>query len=128
MSNLKNAILIVDDLPSIRAVVANIVRDLGFEPVEAGNGLEALERVKEMTGQGTPPRLITLDLNMPVMDGITFIKEVRRNDRKTPILMLTTETDPDKRREGKQAGANAWITKPIDLERFAALIRRFTAS
>lgn len=120
----QETILVVDDTASIRVLVGMIVKKMGFRIVEAGNGLEGLTALREMGKQNRPPSLIVTDLYMPHMDGVTFIQEIRKGDKTTPILMLTTESYPEKRQEGKAAGANAWVVKPIESEHFATLVRR----
>ncbi|MBF0285442.1 MAG: response regulator [Magnetococcales bacterium] len=118
-------VLVVDDQTSVRAVVANIVRDCGLIPREAGDGIQALSMLADLKRQGVTVQLVVTDLYMPGMDGIALIREIRQADKRTPIVMLTTESDPDKRNEGRQAGANAWVVKPLNPERFAEVLRRF---
>jgi two-component system, chemotaxis family, chemotaxis protein CheY len=103
-------ILLVDDSASVRTVAGIALREAGYEVIDAANGKEALsvlnaERV----------HLIISDVNMPVMDGITFLKEVKRHPtcKFTPVIMLTTEAGEDKKQEGRAAGAKAWIVKPF---------------
>ncbi|MBF0610985.1 MAG: response regulator [Magnetococcales bacterium] len=122
----QGTILVVDDTSSIRVLVGMIVRKMGFQTMEAGNGLEGMARLKELQARRQTPVLVVTDLYMPQMDGVTFIREIRKTDKTTPILMLTTESYPEKRQEGKAAGANAWMVKPIESERFATLVRRLT--
>ena len=101
--------LIVDDSFSVRQMLAFTLKDAGFDVVEGGNGQEGLNAL-----QASKVDLIITDLNMPVMDGITFIREARKSAAKfTPILMLTTETQASKKQEGKAAGATGWLTKPF---------------
>ncbi|MEO5367590.1 MAG: response regulator [Magnetococcus sp. WYHC-3] len=121
-------ILTVDDTPSVRGLVGKLVAKLGFDIAEAGDGVEGLGRLAALKSAGTAPRLIISDLNMPNMDGITFIREVRKKDPSTPILMLTTIDAEDKKREGKQAGANGWLTKPISPTPFLETIRKMTGA
>jgi two-component system chemotaxis response regulator CheY len=103
-------ILLVDDSASVRTVAGIALRGAGYEVVEAANGQEGLGRLN-----GDKINLIISDVNMPVMDGITFLKEVKRhpNYRFTPVIMLTTEAGEDKKQEGRAAGAKAWIVKPF---------------
>ena len=104
-------ILIVDDSSMMRQMVGFSLREAGFVVAEAENGQEALNLL-----DGQCPDLILTDLNMPVMDGITFIRRVRTAPATAyiPILMLTTESQAEKRLAGKQAGATGWIVKPFD--------------
>ena len=103
-------ILIVDDSPSMRTVAGIALRGAGYEVLEAGNGQEGLARL-----DGERVHLIISDVNMPVMDGIEFLKEVKRHPqyRFTPVIMLTTEASEDKKAAGRAAGAKAWIVKPF---------------
>jgi two-component system chemotaxis response regulator CheY len=103
-------ILIVDDSSSMRTVAGIALRGAGYEVLEAGNGQEGLAKL-----DGERVHLIISDVNMPVMDGIEFLKEVKRlaNYRFTPVIMLTTEAGEDKKAAGRAAGAKAWIVKPF---------------
>jgi two-component system, chemotaxis family, chemotaxis protein CheY len=103
-------ILIVDDSSSVRTVARMALREKGYEVLEAANGQEALAKL-----DGERCNLIISDVNMPVMDGITLLKEIKRhpNYKFTPVIMLTTEAGEDKKQEGRAAGAKAWITKPF---------------
>ena len=103
-------ILIVDDSVSIRQVVGIALRGAGYDVIDACDGKDALSK---MTGQKI--HLIISDINMPNMDGITFLKEVKKNPRYkfTPVIMLTTEAGQDKMAEGRAAGAKAWVVKPF---------------
>jgi two-component system chemotaxis response regulator CheY len=103
-------ILLVDDSASVRTVAGIALRGAGYEVVEASNGQEGLERLS-----GDKVHLIISDVNMPVLDGIAFLKEVKKhpNYKFTPVIMLTTEAGEDKKQEGRAAGAKAWITKPF---------------
>jgi two-component system chemotaxis response regulator CheY len=113
--------LIVDDSISVRQMVAYTLSQAGFTVLEAGNGEEGL-RVLD----GRRIDVIITDLNMPVMDGIAFIRAVRARaaTRFTPVLMLTTESQATKKAEGKSAGATGWIVKPFQPDRLLDTIRR----
>ncbi|MBF0283080.1 MAG: response regulator [Magnetococcales bacterium] len=119
-------ILTVDDTPSVRSLVGKLVAKLGFDIAEAGNGQEGLTQLGALKTSGTPPKLIISDLNMPEMDGIAFIKAVRAFDQKTPILMLTTIESEEKKTEGKQAGANGWLVKPISPAPFLETVKKIS--
>ena len=114
-------ILAVDDSASMRQMVTLTLKDAGYDVVEASNGQEALQAAK--IGKFD---LVLSDVNMPVMDGITLIKELRAlgNVKFTPILMLTTEAGADKKAEGKQAGATGWIVKPFNPEKLLATVKK----
>jgi len=107
---MSKTILIVDDSASVRSVVGIALKGAGYEVIEACDGKDALSK---LTGQKI--HLIVSDVNMPNMDGITLVKEVRKlaSYRFTPICMLTTEAEKSKMAEGKAAGAKAWIVKPF---------------
>ncbi|HZU27135.1 MAG TPA: response regulator [Bryobacteraceae bacterium] len=113
--------LIVDDSVSLRQMLAYTLSQAGFTVLEAGNGEEGL-RVLD----GRRVDLIITDLNMPVMDGIAFIRALRGRTatRFTPVLMLTTESQPAKKAEGKSAGATGWIVKPFRPDQLLDTIRR----
>ncbi|WP_233233830.1 response regulator [Bordetella sp. LUAb4] len=103
-------ILIVDDSASVRQVVGIALRGAGYDVIEGRDGQDALTK---LTGQKV--HLIISDVNMPNMDGITFLKSVKQLPayRFTPVIMLTTESQEEKKREGQQAGAKAWVVKPF---------------
>src|SRR5579863_4362278 len=103
-------ILIVDDSSSVRTVASLALRGAGYEIIEAANGQEGLARLN-----GDKIHLIISDVNMPILDGIGFLKQVKAHPgyRFTPVIMLTTEAGEDKKQEGRAAGAKAWITKPF---------------
>lgn len=104
-------ILLVDDSESVRQVARIALRGAGYDVLEACDGTDALSKLT-----GDKVHLIVSDVNMPKMDGITFLKEVKRhpNYKFTPVIMLTTEAGQDKKEEGKAAGAKAWIVKPFN--------------
>jgi len=112
-------VLIVDDSPTMRQMVSFTLREANFDVLEAENGQDALKKV-----EGQKFDLILTDLNMPVMDGITFIRNARglATTKYTPILMLTTESQAEKKSEGKAAGATGWIVKPFDPPKLLAVI------
>ena len=103
-------ILIVDDSESVRMIARIALREQGYEVVEAGNGVEALKQL-----DAERVNLVISDVNMPEMDGITLLKQIKASAKHkfTPIIMLTTEAGQDKKDEGRAAGAKAWITKPF---------------
>ncbi|MFP8780276.1 response regulator [Hydrogenophaga sp. RWCD_12] len=105
-------ILIVDDSSSLRMVVRLALTRAGYEVLEAGDGKEGLAQL-EKAGK---VHLIVSDVNMPIMDGIAFVTEVKKHPRHkfTPVVMLTTEGQDAKKEQGKAAGAKAWICKPFN--------------
>jgi len=104
-------ILIVDDSSSLRQVVNLALSRAGYEVIEATDGQDALTKL-----DGRKINLIVSDVNMPRMDGITFVTQVKQNPRYkfTPIIMLTTEGQDAKKEQGRAAGAKAWIVKPFN--------------
>jgi len=112
-------ILIVDDSPTMRQMVTFTLREASFDVLEAENGQDALKKI-----EGQKFDLILTDLNMPIMDGITFIRNARGlpATKYVPILMLTTESQAEKKSEGKAAGATGWIVKPFDPPKLLAVI------
>lgn len=116
----KNA-LIVDDSATMREMVSYTLKQAGFEPLTGKNGQEGLDQLN-----GAQVDLIITDLNMPVMDGLAFIKAVREKDdyKFTPILMLTTESQADMKAQGKAAGATGWLVKPFNPEMLLQVIAK----
>ena len=103
-------IMIVDDSASVRQVVGIALKGAGYDVIDACDGRDALAK---LTGQKV--HLIISDVNMPNMDGITFVKEIKKhpNYKFTPVMMLTTESQAAKKAEGQAAGAKAWVVKPF---------------
>lgn len=114
-------ILAVDDSVSLRKLVASALIQSGHEVTEASNGAEALGIAKHRQFD-----LVISDLNMPGMDGLSFVRELRTlgSYRGTPVLILTTEMDPNKKKAAKEAGATGWIVKPFDPVQLLATIRK----
>ncbi len=114
-------IMIVDDSGSVRTVVGITLRGAGFQVLEACDGRDAL---RKLTGQKV--HLIISDVNMPNLDGIGFVKEVKQRPeyRFTPIVMLTTESQEEKKREGQAAGAKAWIVKPFQPDQLLGVVNK----
>lgn len=114
-------ILAVDDSVSIRKSISFILGQENFEVVEAENGADGLEKAK-----GDKFGLIITDINMPIMDGIQFIKELRNTveHKFTPIIVLTTENQDSKMQEGKAAGATGWIVKPFSSDKLIAVVKK----
>ena len=113
-------IMTVDDSASIRQMVGMTLKSAGFEVIEACDGQDALSKLK-----GDVHMIIT-DLNMPNMDGVTLIKNVRAGTthKFIPIVMLTTESQAGKKQEGKAAGATGWIVKPFNPEQLLAVVNK----
>lgn len=103
-------VLIVDDSASIRQVVSITLNGAGYDVIEGNDGKDALTKL-----DGRKVHLIISDVNMPNMDGITFLKNVKQLPayKFTPVIMLTTEAGEAKKEEGRAAGAKAWVVKPF---------------
>jgi two-component system chemotaxis response regulator CheY len=114
--------LIVDDSASMRQLVSFTVKDAGYDVITAENGKDALAKAT-----GSRIDMVITDLNMPEMDGITFIRQLRgMPDYKfVPIVMLTTEAQEAKKQEGRAAGASGWIVKPFSPEKLMDVVRKF---
>ena len=118
-------IVVIDDSPTVRTSVEFAIKELGYPIEHAENGVDALQKVKAIKDKGEDTALLICDINMPQMDGITFIKEFRKNDKFTPIVVLTTESEDEKIKEGKEAGAAGWIVKPFQPADLVSIIERF---
>lgn len=114
-------ILIVDDSATIRQVVGMTLKGAGYEVMEASDGKDALKKL-----DGKKINLIISDVNMPNMDGITFVKEAKKlaSYKFTPIIMLTSESQDSKKQEGQAAGAKAWVVKPFQPEQMLAAVAK----
>jgi len=114
-------ILAVDDSASMRQMVSFTLSGAGYDVTDACDGQQALDAAKKQQFD-----VVVSDVNMPVMDGITLIRELRKlpQYKNTPLLMLTTESSGNKKMEGKQAGATGWIVKPFNPDQLLKTIRR----
>jgi two-component system chemotaxis response regulator CheY len=106
-------IMIVDDSASLRQVVGIALKGAGYDVLEGCDGADALSKLK-----GQKIHLIISDVNMPRMDGISFVGAVKQMPayKFTPVIMLTTESAEERKREGQAAGARAWMVKPFKPE------------
>ena len=111
----------VDDSASVRQMVAFTLKQAGFDVLEACDGQDALNRMA-----GAAVHMVITDLNMPRLDGIGLIKGVRAQPayKFIPIVMLTTESQIEKKQEGKEAGATGWIVKPFKPDQLLAVVRK----
>lgn len=114
-------IMIIDDSPSIRQVVSMSLTKAGYEVLEAEDGQDALNKLENQK-----VNLIICDVNMPNMDGLTFLKTLKNlpNHKFTPVIMLTTESQQSLKMEGKMAGAKAWMVKPFKPEQMLEAISK----
>lgn len=117
----KKTILIVDDSASLRQVVGIALKGAGYDVIEACDGQDAL---RKLTGQKV--HLIISDVNMPNMDGISFVKAAKQLPayKFTPVIMLTTEAGADKKAAGQAAGAKAWVVKPFQPAQMLAAVSK----
>ncbi len=117
-------ILAVDDSRTIREMLGHTLRQAGYQVITAEDGVHGLEVL-----QTERPDVIVTDINMPRLDGFGFIEAVRAEGacRTTPILVLTTESEPEKKARARAAGATGWIVKPFDPVKLVEAIRRVAA-
>ena len=111
--------LSIDDSATVRNLVKMTLQGLGFEVDEASNGKDALQKVKSNKYD-----VVLCDINMPVMNGLEFLREFKKLDKRTPVLMLTTETELNKKQEAKSLGATGWIVKPFNPNDLIKVIKR----
>ena len=118
---MSKTILAVDDSPSIRQLVSFTLKGAGYEVVEAVDGQDGLDKAKSRA-----INLILTDQNMPRMDGLTLIKNLRAlpQYKTTPILILTTESSDAMKAQGKAAGATGWLVKPFDPQKLLEVIKK----
>ena len=115
------SVLAVDDSKTMRDMVSFTLRGAGYAVIEADNGVNALKAL-----QGQKVDVIITDINMPEMDGITLVKRIRGLPQHagTPVLILTTESDPNKKNEGRAAGATGWIVKPFSPDKLLQIVAK----
>jgi len=114
-------ILNVDDSASMRQMVRFTLNSAGYDVIEAVDGLDGLAKAKEKS-----IHVVLTDLNMPNMDGLSLIRELRilPTCKGIPIIFLTTESSEDRKTEARAAGATAWIVKPFQQEQLLAVVKR----
>lgn len=114
-------IMVVDDSTSVRKMVAFTLENAGYSVIEAENGMDALEKLA-----GASVSMFIVDLNMPHVDGFELTRSVRAMDeyKFAPIIMLTTESLEEKKKEGKAAGATGWITKPFKPDQLIGVVEK----
>ena len=118
---MSKTVLAVDDSKTMRDMVSFTLRNAGFAVTEAVDGKHALDQSKAARFD-----LVITDVNMPNMDGITLVKNLRANPdyRGTPILILTTEKDERKKNAGREAGATGWLVKPFDPTKLLQVVKK----
>jgi len=114
-------IMVVDDSASLRQAVGIALRGAGYDVIEACDGKDALSKLA-----GQKVNLIISDVNMPNMDGFTFVKAIKQmaSYKFTPVIMLTTENNEGKKKEGQAAGAKAWVVKPFQPPQLLAAVEK----
>ena len=122
---MSKTILTIDDSASIRQMVAMTLTSAGLDVIEAGNGAEGYDKATTNTVHA-----VLTDLNMPVLNGIEFIRKYRQHpsSKGIPIILLTTESDEDLKRQAKEAGATGWIVKPFKQDQLLAVIKKVTGA
>lgn len=122
-----SVVFIIDDSRTVRASVEYTLKKAGYAVESAKNGREGLEVLRELAKKKGTPKMIITDINMPEMDGIEFIKNVKKEPRFKfiPILVLTTESEESMKMKGKQAGAAGWLVKPFKPEQLISVVRKF---
>jgi len=118
---MSKTVLVVDDSSSMRNLVSMTLTDDGFEVIEACDGRDALQKLS-----GQKIHLVISDVNMPNMDGITFVTEMKKLPayKFVPVVMLTTEGSDEKKKAGQAAGAKAWVVKPFQPAQLLAGVRK----
>ncbi len=119
---MSKVIMTVDDSKSVRQMVSFTLNSAGYQTVEAADGSDALSKL----GDSLTIDMLVTDLNMPNMDGIDLVKNVRGQQRHKfiPILLLTTESQEAKKQQGKAAGASGWIVKPFNATQLVDVVRK----
>jgi two-component system, chemotaxis family, chemotaxis protein CheY len=119
--NTRTTIMTVDDSASMRQMISFTLKGAGYEVVEAVDGRDAIEKMESY-----PVQMLITDINMPNLDGIELVRKVRMHAvyRFIPIILLTTESQDTKRREGKAAGATGWIVKPFKPDQLINVVRK----
>ena len=114
-------ILTVDDSSSVRQMVSFVLKDAGYQVTEAEDGQDAVNKMSE-----TSIDMLITDLNMPIMNGVELIRWARSNGphKYIPVIMLTTESQDEKKLEGKAAGATGWIVKPFKPDQLLSVVKR----
>ena len=121
VADMTKTIMTVDDSASVRMMVSFTLKELGYDIVEAENGNDALKKMAKKQ-----IHMLITDINMPELDGISLVRKVRANpDYKfIPIILLTTESQLEKKTAGKEAGATGWIVKPFKPDQLVAVVKK----
>ncbi|HWU19108.1 MAG TPA: response regulator [Devosia sp.] len=118
---MSKTILTIDDSASIRQMVAMTLSAAGLKVIEAGNGAEGYDKATSQIVHA-----VITDLNMPVMNGLEFLRKFRQSPagKGVPVILLTTESDEDLKRQARDAGATGWIVKPFKQEQLLAVVKK----
>lgn len=119
-------VLTIDDSRTMQSMLRKALEEAGYDVIQGGDGVEGLEVLEAAS---PPPNVIITDINMPRMDGFGVIESVRKMAafKHLPVIVLTTESDPEKKARARAAGATGWIIKPFSSDSLVAAIRRVTA-
>lgn len=122
---MSKTILTIDNSASIRQMVAMTLTSAGLKVIEAGNGAEGYTKATTQ-----PVHMVITDLNMPVMNGLEFLREFRQSPagKGIPVILLTTESDEELKRQAREAGATGWIVKPFKQDQLLAVVRKVTGA
>jgi two-component system chemotaxis response regulator CheY len=121
---MSTTILVVDDSMMVRQQVARVLSGAGFTIVEASDGADAILKLAEFPDT----KLVVCDVNMPRMNGIEFLENLAASGKATPVVMLTTEGQPDLIHRAKELGAKGWIVKPFKADLLVAAAKKLTAA
>jgi two-component system chemotaxis response regulator CheY len=122
---MEKLILFVDDSPTMRSSVTFCLRNAGYRVTEAEDGVDGLDKLQAIKKEEQPLALIITDINMPRMDGITFIAKVKETEFKfIPILVLSTESEESVIEQGRAAGASGWLLKPFQPEQLLWAVKK----
>ncbi|MBB2163072.1 response regulator [Gluconacetobacter sp. 1b LMG 1731] len=119
-------VLTIDDSRTMQGMLRKALEEAGYDVIQGGDGVEGIEVLESAD---PPPNVIITDINMPRMDGFGVIEAVRKMPafKHLPVIVLTTESDPEKKARARAAGATGWIIKPFSSDSLVAAIRRVTA-
>lgn len=116
-------VLIVDDNETTRLLLTRILQPLGMETVEAVDGIDALDKFQQLRFKKPGVSLIITDMNMPNMDGMTFVRRARTINKTTPILFITAQQRQELKDQGEEAGVSGWIVKPFVKETVQEIVK-----
>lgn len=124
---MNKTILIVDDSNTIRSSIDYVLSNAGYDVIKAVNGQDGLDKLSEAFMSGITVSMIITDVNMPILDGISFIRELKKAElyKYIPALIVTTEFEQEKKMEGRAAGACGWLVKPFEPEQLIAVVKKF---